>query len=123
MKFFGVHEVRMIRPDGVSAGYFDNFESALAAVENEPSQYRAAYVSLNPIRPDLVSARLNPQTLVASRNTASDTDVLRRVRLLFDLDPHVRPGLTAPTPRNRPLGSKPTLYEPTWTARGGPRQP
>ncbi len=87
MNFSGTHEVRMLGPAGISAGYFDNYEAALAAVENEPSQYRAAYLSLNPIRPELVSSRLNPSSLVVSRNTASDQDILRRVRLLLDLDP------------------------------------
>src|SRR4051812_12150859 len=62
----GVHEVRLFRPTGVAAGYFDNWEDALRAIENEPSQYKAAYITLNPIRlPD--SLPLNPQTLTPSK--------------------------------------------------------
>lgn len=83
---FGVHEVRLFRPNGVAAGYFDNWQDAIQAIENEPSQYKAAFITLNPIRlPGAI--KLNPQTLTPSRNTAGDSDIERRVRLLLDFDP------------------------------------
>src|SRR5581483_1860454 len=82
----GVHEVRLLRPNGIVAGYFDNWEHALQAIENEPSQYKAAYITLNTVKlPD--SIRLNPQTLTPSKNTAGDSDIERRVLLLLDFDP------------------------------------
>ena len=84
--FHGVHEIRLFRPSGVAVGYFDSYDDALRAVENEPSQYKAAYFTLNPIKlPD--SIPVNPQALTPSRNTAGDSDIARRVSLLIDFDP------------------------------------
>ena len=84
--FHGTHEIRLFRPSGVAVGYFDSEEAALRTIENEPSQYKAAYFTLNPIKlPD--SIPVNPQTLTPSRNTAGDSDIARRVSLLIDFDP------------------------------------
>ena len=80
----GVHEVRLLRP-AIAAGYFDSWDAALIAVENEP-EYRAAYFTLNPITVP-VGISPNPATLRSSRNTAGDLDITRRVWLLIDLDP------------------------------------
>jgi P4 family phage/plasmid primase-like protien len=87
--FSGIHEVRMLRPAGIAVGYFTDWDAALRAVENEPSQYRAAYFSLNPIKfRDSIS--LNPASLNPASRAASAEDIERRVWLLIDLDP-VRP--------------------------------
>ncbi len=82
----GVHEVRLLRPTGVAVGYFDNWEDALQAVEHEPSQYKAAYFTLNPIKLP-AGIPLNPQALTPSRNAAGAADIARRTWLLVDLDP------------------------------------
>lgn len=83
--FFGVHEVRLFRPNGVAVGYFDNWDAALRAVENEPS-YKAGYFTLNPLRlPEGIP--INPQALTPSRNAAGNSDIARRTWLLVDLDP------------------------------------
>lgn len=84
--FFGVHEVRLFRPTGVAVGYFDNWEDALRAVENEPSLYKAAYFTLNPLKlPTGIS--VNPTSLHSSTNAAGASDIERRVWLLIDCDP------------------------------------
>jgi P4 family phage/plasmid primase-like protien len=84
--FSGIHEVRLLRPNGVAVGYFDDWNAAVRAVENEPTQYKAAYFTLNPIKlPSEIP--VNPQALTPSRNTAGDSDIARRVWLLVDLDP------------------------------------
>jgi P4 family phage/plasmid primase-like protien len=84
--FQGVHEVRLFRPSGVAVGYFDSWDAALRMIEHEPSQYKAAYFTLNPIK---LPARIpvNPQTLTPARNTAGDSDIEGRTWLLVDLDP------------------------------------
>lgn len=84
--FNGIHEIRLIRASGVAVGYFDSWDAALHAIENEPSQYKAAYFTLNPT--GLPAAiPVNPAALTPSRNTAADSDIARRVWLLVDLDP------------------------------------
>jgi P4 family phage/plasmid primase-like protien len=84
--FHGVHEVRVLRPTGVAVGYFDSWEAALRTVENEPSQYKGAYFTLNPINLPATKP-LNPRGLKPSLNAAGDSDIVRRVSLLVDLDP------------------------------------
>lgn len=92
--FQGVHEVRVLRPSGIAVGYFDSWDAALRTIENEPSPYKAAYFTLNPIHPGKLPASItvNPQTLTPTRNTAGDGDMLCRTLLLVDLDPVRKPG-------------------------------
>ena len=84
--FSGVHEVRLLRANGVAVGYFTDWEGALRAIDSEPTQYRAAYFSLNPIKLP-VGISLNPVSLNPARGAASASDIERRVWLLVDLDP------------------------------------
>jgi len=67
-------------------GYFDDWDAALRVIENERTTYKAAYFTLNPIKLP-AEIPVNPQALASSRNTASDSDITMRVRLLVDLDP------------------------------------
>jgi P4 family phage/plasmid primase-like protien len=84
--FSGIHEVRLLRPNGITVGYFDDWDAAIRAVESEPSQYKAAYFTLNPI--DLPAGiPLNPSSLNPSKGAASASDIARRIWLLIDLDP------------------------------------
>jgi hypothetical protein len=93
--FYGVHEVRLLRANGVAVGYFTDYEAALRAVDSEPTQYRAAYFTLNPIK--LTDGlTLNPASLHPARGAASASDIEKRVRLLVDLDPP-RPASTNAT--------------------------
>ena len=88
--FHGVHEVRLFCPNRVAVGYFDNWEAALRAVESEPTQYKAAYFTLNPLKlPDGI--QVNPASLRSSSNAAGSSDIERRVWLLIDCDPPREP--------------------------------
>ena len=84
--FHGVHEVRLLRASGITVGYFDSWDAALSAVENEPTQYKAAYFTLNPIKLP-AGIPLNPCSLNPSGNAAGASDIERRTWLLIDLDP------------------------------------
>ena len=84
--FYGVHEVRLVRCGGIAVGYFDSWDAALLVIENEPSQYKSAYFTLNPIKLP-AGIPLNPQSLAPSRNAAGAGDIARRTWLLVDLDP------------------------------------
>lgn len=84
--FHGVHEVRLFCPNRVAVGYFDRWDAALRAVESEPTQYKAAYFTLNPLKlPDGI--QVNPSCLRSSANAAGASDIERRVWLLIDCDP------------------------------------
>lgn len=85
-RFSGIHEVRLMRPTGIAVGYFDDWDAALRAIENERTAYKAAYFTLNPLNLP-ATIPVNPQALTSSRNTASDSDIARRTLLLVDLDP------------------------------------
>ena len=84
--FSGVHEVRLFCPNRIAVGYFTDWDAAIRAIENEPSQYKAAYFSLNPLKP-LADLPLNPALLASSRDAAGDSDIERRMWLLVDCDP------------------------------------
>jgi P4 family phage/plasmid primase-like protien len=90
--FHGVHEVRLIRPS-IASGYFDSWDAALEAVETEP-EYKAAYFTLNPVEVP-AGVAVNPASLKASKNTAADANIARRVWLLIDLDPARAAGTNA----------------------------
>jgi P4 family phage/plasmid primase-like protien len=92
--FAGIHEVRLLRANSVAVGYFDSWDAALLAVENEPTQYKAAYFSLNPVKLP-IEIPVNPASLSAARNAASKSDIARRVCLLVDLDPPRPAGLNS----------------------------
>jgi P4 family phage/plasmid primase-like protien len=93
--FFGVHEVRMRRPGGTATGYFNSEAAALQTIENEPSEYIAAWFTLNPLRPR-PGIELNPSVLKTVSTAAADADVERRSWLLIDCDPQ-RPANTNST--------------------------
>jgi P4 family phage/plasmid primase-like protien len=97
---FGIHEVRLLHADGrIATGYFDNFEAALRAVEHNPEQYKAAYLTLNTLQlPPGVA--LNPTTLTRASLSAKDGDITHRHWLLVDCDP------TRPTKTNSTDGEK-----------------
>jgi P4 family phage/plasmid primase-like protien len=84
--FSGVHEVRLFCPLRVAVGYFDSWEAALRAVESEPSQYKAAYFTLNPVKLP-TGIPVNPTSLHSSANAAGASDIARRTWLLIDCDP------------------------------------
>jgi P4 family phage/plasmid primase-like protien len=87
MKLFGVHEVRSLRPDGrIATGYFDDFSVALRVAESSPEQFKATYLTLNPLQlPG--GATLNPSALTRASASAKDDDITRRYWLLVDCDP------------------------------------
>lgn len=81
-----IREVR-VKCGGIYAGYFDNEAAALAAVERLP--YTAAWLGLNPLRPDALTPDtvINPLELRMERRTARDEHICKREWLLLDFDP------------------------------------
>ena len=87
-------EVRLIGKRGAASGFFDNYdrlESAVTLFENR-GEYAGAYVTLNPVNPNLLARRANriETRLGRDEKSAGDTDILSRHWLPIDIDP-VRP--------------------------------
>lgn len=91
--FGATFEVRLLgtRKGRVDAGYFDNWADGATAVNTamQNGWYVGAYVTANPVNPDLMARSYNRVTEWMQK-TSHDTDVLRRVWLMIDIDP-VRP--------------------------------
>jgi P4 family phage/plasmid primase-like protien len=117
---FGIHEVRLLRQSGITVGYFDDWDAAIRAVENEPSQYKAAYFTLNPIKlPPGIP--LNPSSLNPAKGAASASDIERRVSLLIDLDPPRPPGTNATESEKQSARDQAGRVREWLTSRGWPK--
>jgi hypothetical protein len=86
-----VYELRCpkTRKDGTVSGYFGDLNKLAETAELLSGVVPAAYVTVNPVRPDLLARAANRIEKRAAATTA-DGDVVRRRRLLLDFDP-VRP--------------------------------
>ncbi len=71
------------------SGYFDDFLKLADAIENYSGNFEGIYYTLNPVNPALL-ARARNEVKEYAQATTSDRDVVRRRRLLIDIDP-VRP--------------------------------
>lgn len=88
-----VREVRI--PDtgyGSRAGYFDDPARAAAAVAEWDGRANV-YVTLNPVRPDLLARAVN--RLDKLKSTTADVDITGRRWLLVDVDPKRPAGVSA----------------------------
>jgi hypothetical protein len=90
-----VHEIRILNAgrEQTVSGYFDHVEKLIAAVLAYDGRHNV-YITLNPVNPVLLARacnRLEPR----AKATTADRDILRRRRILVDIDP-VRPtGISA----------------------------
>ncbi|HWQ63642.1 MAG TPA: hypothetical protein VN429_04430, partial [Methanospirillum sp.] len=87
-------EVRLIGKRGAASGYYNDFDrlSADAVSFDNRGEYAGAYVTLNPVNPDLLARRANriETRLGRHEKSAGDSDILCRRWLPIDIDP-VRP--------------------------------
>jgi len=83
-------ELRVLKtPKGTVSGYFTDFAKLAAEAAQWSGQAPAVYVTLNPVKPELLARAANRAVPYATKTTA-DSDILKRVWLLIDFDP-VRP--------------------------------
>jgi putative DNA primase/helicase len=78
---------------GTASGYFDNLDELARAAAAWDAR-GGVYVTLNPVNPALL-ARAPNRMVERARHTTTDGDVLRRARLLIDLDPARPAGISA----------------------------
>jgi len=90
-------------PPFTAAGWFDHDhldELAKAAME-WTGKAEGCYVTVNPVRPDLLARAAN-RVIWKPKNTTTDADIVRRVGLVFDADP-VRPAGISATEEEKAL--------------------
>ena len=90
-------------PPFTVAGWFDHDhldELAKAAMECT-GKAEGCYVTINPVRPDLLARAAN-RVIWKPKNTTTDADIVRRVGLVFDADP-VRPAGISATEEEKAL--------------------
>lgn len=105
----GVFEIRVPctwdeygKPRGTSSGYYDNSTRAARAVALEGTvKPEGIYVTLNPVKQELLARSDNENKLFA-KYTTTDSDIERRRWLLIDIDP-VRPSGISSTEREMTL--------------------
>ena len=98
-----VFEVRVLdastadyRREHVESGYFDYDHIHVAAdAIGQLRSYRGAYVTVNPVNPDLLARAVNRIRATGKAPTTSDTDVLRRNWLLIDCDAQRPSGISS----------------------------
>jgi archaellum biogenesis ATPase FlaH len=80
---------------GTVSGYFDDEDRFVAAVADLTGwDCEAVYVTLNPVKRDLL-ARAENRLLNKAKCTSSDADVIRRANVLIDVDPRRPSGVSA----------------------------
>jgi hypothetical protein len=90
LRALGVQGVR----GGVVSGYFDDPEKLTAAARRLDGRAKGIYVTLNPVRPELL-ARASNRTIDSPASTTGDAEITRRLRLLIDIDPARPSGISA----------------------------
>lgn len=79
---------------GVVSGVYDDARSLVRDALKWSGQAEGVYVTLNPIRPDLLARSYN-RAQGYSRHTTADADILERRWLLVDFDPKRPAGVSA----------------------------
>jgi hypothetical protein len=91
-----VYEVRIPKSGRTRtvAGYFDDPEKLISAVEKRDGRVPAIYITLNPVDPSLLARAHNRLQEYAETATA-DKDILKRWWMLVDIDPKRPAGISS----------------------------
>jgi len=91
-------EVRIPHADGRSnrtdSGYFNDPQKAAQAIASYDGKAPGIYMTLNPVKPDLLG-RANNRMRPFAKDTTTDADILRRAWLPIDFDPVRSAGLSS----------------------------
>lgn len=83
------------------SGYFTDPAAATKAIIQSCSNMIGVYATLNPVRPELIARCANRIAIAKKGNTTSDHHVLRRARLLIDIDGVPVAGISASDEEHR----------------------
>lgn len=91
----GIYEVRIPGTlHGTVSGYFTNERELDAAIAPYDGKVKAIYVTMNPVKRDLL-ARAPNRLIKGAKITTTDAEIIRRVWLLIDLDPIRKAGTSS----------------------------
>jgi len=86
--------VRGVYGSGVVAGYFDNPDALIAAAAAVDGNAEGIYVTLNPVRPELLARAAN-RVVERPKQATTDNSITRRCNLLIDIDSIRASGISA----------------------------
>jgi len=86
--------VSRVRGKGVVSGYFDNVGDFVEAATRLDGRAKGVYAMLNLVSPEVL-ARARNRVLENPERTTQASDVVGRVRLLIDIDPTRRSGISS----------------------------
>ncbi|MBS4223841.1 hypothetical protein [Lederbergia citrea] len=90
-----VTELRILNsPKGTVSGYFDKIDTLADYSAKYDEKVQAIYVTLNPVKPDLL-ARANNRVIEWSKQTTSDADIQCRRWFPIDFDPIRSAGISS----------------------------
>ena len=81
-----VLEIRVLGGGPPYSGYFDDPKAAAVAIAQLKHEPTGSYVTLNPLKDELLGRRNNFLDVAKSGQSASDSDVVRRRWLYLDID-------------------------------------
>jgi hypothetical protein len=91
----GVYEVRIPgTPQGTISGYFNNEREMMTAIAPYDGKVKAIYVTMNPVKNELLNRALN-RLVTGAKMTTADAEIIRRVWILIDLDPKRKAGTSS----------------------------
>lgn len=85
-----VVELRVFTDRGTLRGYFDDFDVLAREAASVDGRAEGIYVTLNPVRPELLARSVNRMRRAKQGDSTADHDILRRCWFPVDFDP-VRP--------------------------------
>lgn len=103
------------------SGYFTDAAVAAAAVVRSCGGMTGVYTTLNPVRPELAARCMNRIARAGKSGTTADPHVLRRTRLLIDIDGVPVAGISATADEHAAALALAAEIESDLTALGWPR--
>jgi hypothetical protein len=98
-----VFEIRILGVEGsnskfkdTASGYFDHdhLEEAARLASQWSMKAEGTYFTMNPVEPGLL-ARADNRIILKPKHTTGDTEIIRRLMLIFDLDPRRPAGISS----------------------------
>lgn len=113
-----VAELRILHtPKGTVSGYFDDWSKLAEAAARWDGKAPGIYVTLNPVKPDLLARAAN-RVKEYAKATTNDEQIVRRIWLPLDFDPVKDSGISATDEEHQAARARAEEVR-DWLAGGG----